>query len=603
MHSHPITIITRREVRETLSDWRIVLPIALLTFLMPLLLAGAAREVINVVEDPGLAGRLVPFAALLVGFIPASFSLITALESFVGERERNTLESILAMPVSDRALFISKFISSLATPLVSCMLAMTIFVLLLALFNPALYAAAMTPLRLLQLVTLVVLMAVVMVAAAVVISSHITTIRAANLMSSFVLLPMALVVQFAAFLIINQRWFELWLIAAALATAAVLLIRIGLSTFSREEILSREQTQGSLWRGGKRSETVSHTPFAANPVLAIVRRELVETLSDWRVLVPVLILAGVVPMALVLSAGFAVDFVGDLRQVGRLVPFAALLVGFVPASFSLITALESFVGERERNSLESLLAMPLSDGQLYVGKLYAALTVPIAASMVAILVFLGALAALHPALYAVAMGLEQIVLVLLMIAVVTVVMVAGAVVISSHTSSIRAATLLASLVLIPTAVTIQLQALPIIAARWDILWIVVSAMAVIAVALMRCGLKTFNREEIVSREHEQLSLPRLRQQFETFFCEYRPAGVVPEAYQGLPFSPMRFYRQEFPALLRELRLPLLLTLLALHRRLRWVLLWVCLPTTCGSPFCRTWPRSSALVCLLFSSPQ
>jgi ABC-type Na+ efflux pump permease subunit len=51
-----------------------------------------------------------------------------------------------------------------------------------------------------------------------------------------------------------------------------------------------------------------------------------------------------------------------------LIPFLLLVVGFFPMSFSLIIALETFVGEKERKSLEPLLATPLTDYQLYAGQ-------------------------------------------------------------------------------------------------------------------------------------------------------------------------------------------------------------------------------------------
>jgi uncharacterized membrane protein SpoIIM required for sporulation len=136
------------------------------------------------------------------------------------------------------------------------------------------------------------------------------------------------------------------------------------------------------------------------------------------------------------------------------------------------------------------------------------------------------------------------------------------VVISSHTGSVRAATLLASSVLVPTAVAIQLQALLFIAQRFDVLWYVMEALAVIAVALIRSGLASFNREEILSREHEDLSLWQVLGTYLTFYREHRPAGTPPREYAGLPFSARRFYTSELPALLRELRLPLAFALVA-----------------------------------------
>jgi uncharacterized membrane protein SpoIIM required for sporulation/ABC-type transport system involved in multi-copper enzyme maturation permease subunit len=561
MNIHTISTIARREVRETLSDWRIVTPILLLTFLLPQLLVLAADQVVSFVAGDDLSRRLVPFAALLVGFVPASFSLITALESFVGERERNSLESLLAMPLSDSELYLSKLCSSLFTPLCSSMVAMTVFVTMLLGFAPELYAQAITLPRLGLLVVLVAAMALVMVAGAVVISSHITTVRAANLMSSFILLPMAGVIQLAALQIINGRWEQLAGVAALMLVLGGLLVRIGMRSFSREELLSREHMQGQL-RLSLRLPELSFVGRARRPALVIARRELTEVLSDWRVLIPLAVMTVALPLGLVAGASFAIAFVPDPGALGRLVPFAALLVGFVPASFALITALESFVGERERNSLESLLAMPLSDRDLYTGKLVAALLVPLIGSLLAMGVFLTGMRAFYPGLYFEVMDLARIAQIGLMISVVTLLLVAGAVVISSHTGSVRAATLLASGVLVPTAVALQLQALLFIARRYDLLWWVMAALLVIAIALLRCGLTSFNREEILSREHEELSLGRIRALFATFFREYRPAGTPPADYAGLPFSPRRFYRHELPALLLELRLPLACALIA-----------------------------------------
>jgi uncharacterized membrane protein SpoIIM required for sporulation/ABC-type Na+ efflux pump permease subunit len=572
MNNHILTII-RREAREMLSDWRVVTPILILSLVLPQLLVAAASQVVRFAGDDGLTARLVPFAALLVGFLPASFSLIAALESFVGERERNSLESLLAMPLSDNELYLGKLGSSLLTPLTSSLVAMAVFIGLLLGFAPDLYFGAMTLPRLLLLIMLVVCMALVMVTGAVVISSHITSVRAANLMSSFIMVPMAGVMQLAALLIINGRWPELWLVAAGLTVLAAVLLRVGMRTFSREELLSREHRQGRISlpflprlrapSGAKDANRARRTGGAiTNPTFVIARRELIEVISDWRVLIPLFALTVGLPIALVAGTGFAIGFVENVTILGLLVPFAALLVGFVPASFALITAIESFVGERERNSLESLLAMPLADRHLYTGKLIAALLVPLAGSLAAMYVFLGAMRLSFPRLYA--MGVSPMVLaqISLMVVVITLLMVAGAVVISTHTGSIRAATLLASAILVPTAVAIQLQALLFIARRYDVLWWAGAALTVIALALVRSGMASFNREEILSREHEELSLGRLWRTFRSFLNEYRPAGALPSEYAGLPFSPRRFYRSELPLLLRELRLPLACALLA-----------------------------------------
>ena len=94
-------VITRRELRDSLKDWRIVTPIVILTLIFPFLMDFTSRWATNWVSrftDPILVERINPFLLMIVGFFPISFSLIIALESFVGEKERNSIEPILSMP-------------------------------------------------------------------------------------------------------------------------------------------------------------------------------------------------------------------------------------------------------------------------------------------------------------------------------------------------------------------------------------------------------------------------------------------------------------------------------------------------------------------------
>jgi uncharacterized membrane protein SpoIIM required for sporulation len=305
--------------------------------------------------------------------------------------------------------------------------------------------------------------------------------------------------------------------------------------------------------------------MSMSAVRTITRREVGDTLTDWRILVPMFILSFVLPELLIAAANFAVRFVGDPNTIARLVPFVMLLVGFIPASFSLITALETFVGERERNSLEALLSMPISDNDLYLGKLVSSLLPPLLSSYTAMSVFAISLRFGYPELFFKGLTLEYLALGFLLITFKALVMVASAVIISSHTTSVRAANLLASFVLLPTASVVQLEAILIISGGQNsrsVLWLIVLLLGVMAIALIRTGIGAFNREEILSREHEQLSLRQVGSTWATFFHEYRAAGVAPDQYSGAAFSPRRFYRSELPALLRDYRLPLLVALVA-----------------------------------------
>ena len=79
-----------------------------------------------------------------------------------------------------------------------------------------------------------------MVAGAVIISLNARTMRAANVMASFIILPMSVALQAEAALILLGRADFLWAFALLMAVVAVVLLRMGLSGFSREALLARD---------------------------------------------------------------------------------------------------------------------------------------------------------------------------------------------------------------------------------------------------------------------------------------------------------------------------------------------------------------------------
>lgn len=237
-------------------------------------------------------------------------------------------------------------------------------------------------------------------------------------------------------------------------------------------------------------------------VLSIARREIRDQLRDWRILAPIILLTLFFPLLMNFTARSAVSFVERYGAdvIGdRLIPFLLMVVGFFPMSISLVIALESFAGERERMSLEPLLATPLSDSQLYFGKIIASLFAPLAAAYLGIGVYLvGLLVRLNwrpdP---------QLLIQVLLLTTAQSIVMVTGAVVISSQTTSVRAANLLASFIIVPVSQLIIGESLIMFWGRYHILWWIVAALILVAAVLGRMGLHLFNREELLGREFDQ----------------------------------------------------------------------------------------------------
>lgn len=235
-------VVVRREVRDSFRDWRIIIPIFLLTLIFPAIMNFTASRLVGFVENYGadiIGNQLVPFLLLVVGFFPMSFSLIIALEAFVGEKERQSMEPLLATPITNRQLYSGKMIASLIPPLLASYFGMAVY--LLGLYRSIEWVA--TPTLLVQIILLTTVQGVIMVAGAVVISSQATSVRAANLLASFIIVPMALLIQFEAAAMFWGNHDGLWWFILALMITAVLLIRMGMFIFNREELLGRDIDQ------------------------------------------------------------------------------------------------------------------------------------------------------------------------------------------------------------------------------------------------------------------------------------------------------------------------------------------------------------------------
>jgi uncharacterized membrane protein SpoIIM required for sporulation/ABC-type transport system involved in multi-copper enzyme maturation permease subunit len=235
----PALIITRRELRDQLRDWRIVLPILILTLFFPFLANFTTQRILGFVQQYGavlIAERFIPFLFMIVGFFPISISLVIALESFAGETERRSIEPLLSSPLTDTQLYIGKLLASLLFPLVAAYLGMIIY--LIGIYRSTSWRAELMFLTMIAVLTAV--QALVMVSGAVVISTQTTSVRAANLLASFIIIPMALLIQAESVMMLWADYQILWWAILALVILAGLLVRMGITHFNREDLLGRE---------------------------------------------------------------------------------------------------------------------------------------------------------------------------------------------------------------------------------------------------------------------------------------------------------------------------------------------------------------------------
>jgi uncharacterized membrane protein SpoIIM required for sporulation len=235
----PVWLVTKRELRDQLRDWRILFPLIVLTLLFPLLMNGVARSAVEFVGRYGgtlLVDRLVPFSVLIIGFFPITISLVVALESFVGEKERGTIEPLLSTPLKDWHMYLGKLLIGVLTPLLASLLGISLYLVIVS--RQAIQMPELPVL--LQLFALTIGHAVLMVSAAIVISVQSTSVKAANLLASFVVIPVAILMQGESALLFWGNNQVLWLAVVGVLILAGLLIRVGLSHFHREYLLGRE---------------------------------------------------------------------------------------------------------------------------------------------------------------------------------------------------------------------------------------------------------------------------------------------------------------------------------------------------------------------------
>ncbi len=293
-------VVTRREVRDSLRDWRIIAPIIILTFLFPFLAQFVAGRFSNYLEGFGaqiLGDRTIPFLLMIVGFFPISISLVIALETFVGEKERRSLEPLLSTPLSNTELYIGKTLAAILPPLLSSYGGMAVYLLGLAgsatVWRPP-------PMLILQIFLLSTVQGLVMITGAVVVSSQTTSTRAANLLASFIIIPVTVLIWLESAIMFLAPDAEsvngigaLWAIIVGMAVVIGLLLRVGNSVFNREELLGRSldsiDLKGFARRLGRQVRAVDAQGTPARSLLEWYRRGIPFSLGRLGLATPITI--------------------------------------------------------------------------------------------------------------------------------------------------------------------------------------------------------------------------------------------------------------------------------------------------------------------------
>jgi ABC-2 type transport system permease protein len=272
MRAHNVMLVFRKDWREIRRNWHIILPIVsvplLISVLLPILIivlpdASSASTMpldnsvamirslpSNVREQ--LAGmtptQVVTYVMSLYFFapffliIPVMASSVVAADSFAGEKERRTIEALLATPISDSELFLGKVLISFVLSMIATIASFATYSIIVDTFSYATFGGRLLFPNVawtMLIFGVAPTIALADIGLTVMISTRVKGFREAQQISALLLLPMLALTfgQISGAIIFGPIIIGSLIIILALCDIAVFYV--GVRLFKREEILSR----------------------------------------------------------------------------------------------------------------------------------------------------------------------------------------------------------------------------------------------------------------------------------------------------------------------------------------------------------------------------
>jgi ABC-2 type transport system permease protein len=211
----------------------------------------------------------------------------------------------------------------------------------------------------------------------------------------------------------------------------------------------------------------------------------------------------VIGIVLPLVVHFARVKQGGIPSSGLLVILNAFSFFFVIGAGMLPTVLASYslVGEKIEKSLEPLLATPIKDSELLLGKSIAAFIPPVGAIYISSIVFmaLSDLVTQNTLGYLFFPNWTIGLILLLLVPLTAVLSIEWCVIVSSRANDVRGAQMQGGLMLIPLAAIYVASEVGVISLTTGTLWIISGVVLILDIVLFFLSTKTFKREEILTK--------------------------------------------------------------------------------------------------------
>jgi ABC-2 type transport system permease protein len=194
------------------------------------------------VLDPEAAIQAVLFQQFLVLLVlsPVAAAMSLAAYSVIGEKQARSLEPLLATPISTSELLLAKILGALLPTLGLSLLCFVLDVAVAVVFaRPGVFLVLLAPRSLGVLFLLGPFASLTALTLAVCVSSRVNDPRSAQQLAVLVVLPLTalLIAQITVGFVVTVPF--ILLIAGILALVNAALIRLGVSLFDRETILTR----------------------------------------------------------------------------------------------------------------------------------------------------------------------------------------------------------------------------------------------------------------------------------------------------------------------------------------------------------------------------
>ena len=171
----------------------------------------------------------------------ASLPTVIASYSIVGEKQEQSLEPLLATPTTDSEILLGKSIGALLPPLVAIWIGGVIFMCMIDAVTSGLLGYLYYPNGMIAVIMLLLvpLAAITAVEVSVIFSARINDVRTAQQLGSLIVIPFAVIYLLGEINVYPLTIPYLLIISVIILVADVGLFSLAVSTFRRDEILTK----------------------------------------------------------------------------------------------------------------------------------------------------------------------------------------------------------------------------------------------------------------------------------------------------------------------------------------------------------------------------